>query len=208
MITAVLFDIDGVLLDSFEANLKFYQDLLVKAGHKPPTREEFPKFFHLSMMAFIRAQLKSSPDEEIQRVFALGQSRAARYPVELLTMPDGAEQVIAALGKKYKLGIVSSRIRNSIFEAPGLARLKRHFQVAVSFEDTKNHKPHPDPLLLAAKKLKVDPKDCVYIGDMENDLLAARAAGMKIIIYSKDRFPHADACTSSFAELPGIIAKL
>jgi phosphoglycolate phosphatase-like HAD superfamily hydrolase len=40
MIKAVLFDIDGVLLDSFETNLKFFQDLLTKAGHRPPTREE------------------------------------------------------------------------------------------------------------------------------------------------------------------------
>ena len=59
MIKAVIFDIDGVLLDSFEANLKFFQDLMIKFGYLPPTKEEVPPIFHLNMWDAIRSLTKS-----------------------------------------------------------------------------------------------------------------------------------------------------
>jgi beta-phosphoglucomutase-like phosphatase (HAD superfamily) len=155
MIKAVIFDIDGVLLDSFEANLKFFQNLMTVAGYRPPTREEFPALFHLSLMDVVKKLTGSKSEEEIMRVFNLGESREVDYPIELLNMPDGADEVIKTLSKKYLLGIVTSRIKNSVYEAPKLAALKKYFKVAVSYEDTKNHKPHPDPLLLATNKLGV-----------------------------------------------------
>lgn len=208
MIKAVIFDVDGVLLDSFEANLKFFQDLMIKTGYKPPTREEFPTIFHLSMMDAIRAFTRSTSEEEIKRIWEMGKSREVGYPVNLLTIPEGADEVIETLSKNYLLGIVTSRIRESVYEASQLAKLKRYFQVAVSYEDTINHKPHPEPLLLASKKLSVQPEESVYIGDVENDIKAARAAGMKVIIYSQNSSSNADACTSSFKKLPELIMSL
>lgn len=70
------------------------------------------------------------------------------------------------------------------------------------------HKPDPEPLLLAAQKLGVKPEETVYIGDVENDLKAAHAAGMKVILYSKDKPEDADAYATSFEKLPSIIGAL
>ena len=86
--------------------------------------------------------------------------------------------------------------------------MQKYFRVAISYQDTINHKPHPEPLLLATKKLKVEPEESVYIGDVENDIKAGKAAGMKVIIYSKNQFSNADLCTSSFKKLPELIASL
>lgn len=208
MIKAVIFDIDGVLLDSFEANLKFFQDLMIKTGYRPPTREEFSAIFHLSMMDAIKALTKSSSEEEIKRIWEIGRGRGVGYNVNLLKTPKGAEEVIEKLSKSYLLGIVTSRIKESIYESPELKKLEKYFKVAVSYQDTTNHKPHPDPLLLAAQKLGVKPEVCVYIGDVENDIRAARAAGMKVVIYSKSHFDQADAYTPSFTELPKLISSL
>ncbi|MFA6073179.1 MAG: HAD family hydrolase [Candidatus Woesearchaeota archaeon] len=205
---AVIFDVDGVLLDSFEANLKFFQDLLKKANCKQPTREEYSKMMHMSMMSVIKYFSKSKSDEEIQRIFDMGRFREVKYPIHLLKMPKDAKKTIHELNKQYILGIVSSRVKQSIFETPAMMKLKDYFKVVVTYEDTINHKPHPDPLFLALKQLKIKPQDSVYIGDTENDLQAAKAAGMKIIIYSKDNFPHADACTSSFADIIDIVSKM
>ena len=69
MIKAVIFDIDGVLLDSFEANLKFFQDLMIKFGYRPPTREEFPPIFHLNMWDAIEALTKSDSEVEIRKIW-------------------------------------------------------------------------------------------------------------------------------------------
>lgn len=208
MIKAVIFDIDGVLLDSFEANLKFYKDLMVKAGYRPPTREEFPPLFHLSMMDAVKALTRSDSEKEIKRIWELGKSREVKYPIELLNMPEGAEKVIETLSKDYIIGIVTSRIKESVYEVPALAELKKYFKSVVSYQDTINHKPHPEPLLLAAQRLNISPDEAVYIGDVENDIIAGKAAGMKVIIHSKKLFNTADACISDFTELPEIIKNL
>ena len=102
-----------------------------------------------------------------------------------LYMIKNAEKVVDILHKKYLLGIVTSRIKETVYESPELAKLQKHFKVAVSYQDTINHKPHPEPLLLAVKKLEVRPEECVYVGDVENDIKAGKDAGMKTILYSK-----------------------
>lgn len=208
MMKAVIFDIDGVLLDSFEANLKFFQDLMERFGHRPPTREEFPEIFHLSLWDAIILVTKSESVEEIRKIWEAGRSRAVVYPIELLAMPEAAEPVITALSKNYRLAIVTSRVNEAIYEAPQLARLKKYFLATVSYQDTVNHKPHPEPLLLAAQKLGVQPEESVYIGDVENDIKAAKAAGMKVIIYSINQVDGAGFRTSTFVKLPELIASL
>lgn len=208
MIKAVIFDIDGVLMDSFEANLKFFQDLMMKFGYSPPTREEFPPIFHLNMWDAIKVLTKSDSEEEIKKIWEAGRDRKVAYPVELLNMPEGTKEAIEILNRNYLLGIVTNRIKGSAFEASQLAKLKDYFKATVSYEDTVKHKPDPDPLFLAAKKLGVQPEEAVYIGDVGNDVKAAKAAGMKAIIYSKDKIPGADAQTSVFKEIPRLISSL
>jgi pyrophosphatase PpaX len=208
MIKAVIFDIDGVLLDSFEVNLKFFQDLMTKTGYHPPTRDEYLGMVHLSMMDAIKMLAKTASEKEVKKIWEIGRSNEIVRDVESLTIPDGAEAVMEELNKNYLLGIVTSRIKESVYESPELARLEKYFKVRVSYQDTANHKPHPEPLFLAAQKLGIRPEECVYIGDVENDIKAARAAGMKVIIYSKNQFNQADACTSSFVRLPELILSL
>src|SRR3989344_5953039 len=188
MIKAVLFDIDGVLVDSFEANLKFYQDLLSKAGYPPPTRESFSKLFHLTMFDVIKTIIKSTSDTEIQRIWEMGNRRDVRYPLELLSAPTNFEKTLLKLHKTYLLGIVTSRVKNGVFEIPELATLQHIFSSVVTYEDTLNHKPHPEPLLLAIHELGIHPENAVYVGDLESDIQAAKAANMKIIMYSKHIF--------------------
>jgi pyrophosphatase PpaX len=208
MIKAVIFDIDGVLLDSFEANLKFFQDLMIRAGYNPPTRKEYPNYFHLTMWNAITKLTGLTSEDEIKKIWEIGKNREIRYPVELLKIPEGAEAVIDFLSHDYKLAIVTSRVRNGVYESPELATMQKYFSVVLTCEDTTNHKPHPESLLLAAQKLGIKPEEAIYIGDVENDLKAARAAGMKIIIYSINALPDANACTSIFKDLPELVKKI
>ncbi|MFZ4648512.1 MAG: HAD family hydrolase [Patescibacteria group bacterium] len=208
MIKAVLFDVDGVLLDSFEANLKFFQNLISGLGHRPPTREEYSQMFHIPMREVIKKFTNISSEEELNKICQIRAAGQIQYPIELLEYPDQLEEVIQVLKQDYILGIVTSRIRGGIFEAPRLLNLKEHFSVVVVHEDTEKHKPEPEPLLFAAKKLGVKPVETVYIGDLPSDLQAAKSAGMKVIIYSKDKFVEADACTDDFKTLPELIKKL
>ncbi len=208
MIRAVIFDVDGVLIDSFAANLKFYQDLVRYAGYPPPTREEFGNFFHLTLRDAVRAMTGLTDEEEIQKVCMAGRKRVVPYPISLLKYPDGMREVIQGLSRGYLLGIATSRGRVAVYEAPELAKLAPYFRVVVAYEDTESHKPDPAPLLFAAEKLGVKPEECVYVGDVKNDILAARAAGMKVIVYSEKIVEGADKATYRFTDLPALIKDL
>lgn len=208
MIKAVIFDVDGTLLDSFEANLKFFQDVMVRAGYAPLTRERYAQMYHLNMRAVIETLLDSVSQEEIERICELGRSRAVEYPLESVHMSDGAEETIKTLSKNYLLGIATSRLRDNIYEVPELAALRQYFRATVAYEDTVEHKPDPAPLILAAERLGVSPEESVYVGDAATDLQAARAAGMKMILYSKNPVAGADAVTDSFIRLSELITRL
>ncbi len=122
-------------------------------------------------------------------------------------MTEGAPEVIRELSKRYALAVVTSRIKAYAFEPP-LHALKSYFKAAIAYEDTENHKPHPEPLLLAASHLGVHPEECIYVGDAATDLAAARDAHMRYILYTKDAVDRADARTADFRELPELIRRL
>lgn len=205
MISAVIFDIDGVLIDSFDANLTFYQDLFVYAGYKPISREAFLTMNHMTMMEVIRNVTGLKNEDEVKKIWQMGKDKVIQYPYELITATEGMEKTIIGLSKKYILAIVTSRLRGSVTRLPQLAHLETYFQTIVYFEDTKKHKPNPEPLLLATEKLRVDPKACVYVGDTESDMQAAHAAGMRGILYLKNNKIKSNNTISKFRILPQLI---
>ena len=96
-----------------------------------------------------------------------------------VTVYPGIFALLAALhARGIPTGIVTSKAR--ISAAPSFARflLDREMAVIVVEDDTERHKPHPDPLLHAARLLDLPPAACWYIGDSTHDMIAAHAAGM------------------------------
>jgi HAD superfamily hydrolase (TIGR01549 family) len=153
---------------------------------------------------------KTKDDQEIERIFQIVKSRdEIPYPNELITTPKNLEKTILKLSKQYRLCIVTSRVRGSTFMLPQLKKIKKYFLVEVAFEDTKKHKPDPEPIIFALKKMNVLNTEAVYIGDSLSDLQAAKAAGVKIINFykfSKKDLSEADGKTNDFASLPKIIS--
>ncbi len=167
MIKAVVFDIDGVLLDSFDANLRFFQTLMVKFGFKPPTKRDYANIFHMPMLDVIKTFAGNTGEDKVKEIFEAGLKRDdaandARYPIELLKIPEGAHEVVKTLSQKYPITIVTSRVKEGIYTLPSLAEMQKYIQVTISYQDTKNHKPHPEPLLLAAERLDVKSEEVVY----------------------------------------------
>src|SRR3989344_1267016 len=187
-IKSIIFDVDGVLIDSLEGNHKFYTDLMKKFGYEFMKLEEFISHFHLTTKDVIRHSTKLTDEKEIEKIWLAGKNREVPYPEEL--------------SKKYVLGVATSRTLTP-FSITQLIDLEKYFKAEVIYGDTKNHKPHPEPLILAAQKLGLKPEECVYVGDSATDLMAARDAGMKcIIIESHGRnIKGADENISSFEGL-------
>lgn len=209
MIKAILFDIDGVLLDSRKANQKFLQDILKNAGYKKPSQEETDKVFHLTLWDCIKVLTREKSEGKIRQIWE--SSFQIRYPIEFLEITPGERPVIQKLSKNYQLALVTSRTKRGInifYKATGL---DGYFTVVVSFEDYTHPKPDPEPLLIALKRLKINPSEAVYVGDSETDLRAAKAIGMRFInfyFYSKRKFEEAEANIKNFTELSRVIRKL
>lgn len=206
-VKAVLFDIDGVLVDSFEAGLRFFQDILAFLGYPKPGRRAYKEAFHLPFVPALKHLAKAELTEELERIHDITQK--IPYHSELLTKPPDVKETLAILGKKYTLGIVTSRRKESVERRYfPFAHTEKYFSVLVTADDCQNNKPHPEPLLLAAKRLGVKPNECVYIGDSSTDIEAGRAAGMKTILYGKKKDRDADASTTSFRKLPMLISSI
>ncbi len=208
MIKAVIFDVDGVLLDSLESNTQFFQKLLVEFGYQGPTLEQYRGMHNLPMWDVIRVMTGLTDEKEIEKIWKRGHQPIPGADMIPL-VPADAPAALKELRKNYALAIVTGRIRQSIFgKSEGMAKLESYFKAAVGYEDTKNHKPHPDPLLLAAERLGVQPHECVYVGDASTDVEAGNAAGMKVFIYGQKNLLGAAGLARNFAELPGIVAQL
>ena len=91
--------------------------------------------------------------------------------------------LVKRLAKKYPLGLTTNSSA-AIVRMETTPQFTRYFSAIVSGSDVRRAKPYPDMLLAAAKKLAVPPRECLMIGDAAVDGLAARAAGMKAILFS------------------------
>ncbi len=206
MLKAVIFDIDGVLLDSQPANTKYIQDFITSEGYPTPSVEETIRHTHLNIKDMVRQFTKETDEEKIHDLW--GKAVVFPYNSDLLKIPSGAHETVEALKEKYSLGIVTNRLQNHtdiFFQKYGLPD---DFTVVVTMSDITNPKPDPEPILLAIEKLGVLPEEAVYIGDTWSDLKAAKSAGAKFIMVNNTEVQDADAYVVSLSELPEVIAKL
>ncbi len=206
MIRAILFDIDGVLLDSVKANAAFYRALFGHFGYPGPSDEEMQTRNHYSMRDNIAYYVPDADEARIEEIARHGDTVEAGY--DLLEMPDEAPGVLADLARDFPLGLVSSRTRAGIEEYHQFAKLRHFFRALACFEDTEKHKPEPDPLWFAARQLGVARGETVYVGDAVTDIQAAKAAGMKMVLYAPSPLPGADATVGRFGDLPLVIRGL
>lgn len=202
MIKAILFDVDGVLLDSMHANGAWYRTVLAHFGYAGPSDADMPTIHHLLAVDVFRRYIPGVTEDQLSAMMAYG-DHIDSDPA-LLRMPHGAQAVVQELADQYPLGIVTHRTLSHLQELFHFYN-KDWFRAHVVAEDTTKHKPDPEPLFLAAKRLHVPAEHCVYIGDMPSDVEAGHAAGMKVIVYSQNNVSDSDASTDTFSEIPNVL---
>jgi pyrophosphatase PpaX len=171
----VLFDLDGTVVDSGS---------IILASMRHATREVLGQEFEDRELLQavggpgLEAQMAVfAPDrvEELVRVY-----RAHNEPLhDELEACLGMEDVLVKLHEEgRRLGVVTAKRRATVELAFARVPLAHLFETVVGGDETLRHKPDPEPLLLAAQRLRVAPEDCAYVGDSPFDMRAARAAGM------------------------------
>jgi phosphoglycolate phosphatase-like HAD superfamily hydrolase len=205
-IRAVIFDIDGVLMDSKAANVTWYREFLARHGYTDLAPEDLARGHYYSLreaIAFLTQADESTVDAILEDAREL-----AGYPYELVTLPTGCVEVIEGLADRYGLGIVTSRISEGIDQFMRFSQLPpERFGAIVGYEDSTHHKPHAEPLLVACARLGIHPNSAVYVGDAASDMACARAAGTHFIAFG-DAIPDADLTITCFDELDAAISGL
>lgn len=178
MTPAVIFDMDGVLIDSYEAHFQSWIDLAGETGKKF-TREDFTWAFgrtsRETVVKYWGGDL--APD----RVAQLDDRKEELYRViiaDKLSVMPGVLALMDGLHRSgFKLAVGSSGPPENVFVT--VDRLGRsRFDAIVTGKDVTHGKPNPEVFLTAAKKLGLPPENCAVIEDAPAGIAAARAAGM------------------------------
>lgn len=209
MIKAVIFDMDGVLVDSEPFHTEIEKCLFL-LNHISLSDEEHRQYSGTASDVMWRkiAERHTLP-LPVEELIEQNRAESFRYFSELAEIPvmPGLVDLLEKLQtKNYPLAVASSsfpEIIDLILEKTGL---QKYFQVVVSSHEAGKSKPEPDVFLLTAKKLGVKPEDCLVVEDSANGIKAAHAAKMNCVAYQgpgadPQNQKEADAIVKSYAQL-------
>jgi HAD superfamily hydrolase (TIGR01509 family) len=213
MIEAVVFDLDGVVLQSEELWDEVREHLARERGgrYTPEAQRammgmsspEWSRYMHDAV------GLPEQPDEISAEVVR----RMLELYREHLPLIEGAAEAVERLSAVWPLAVASSSNREIIDAVLALSGLSRHFRATVSSEEVARGKPAPDVYLEAARRIGVDPQDCAAIEDSHNGIRSAKAAGIRVIAIPNPSYPpdraalaEADVVLASIGELtPAVV---
>ena len=208
MIEAVVFDLDGVLIDSEHVWDEVRQQLAEERGgrwHDQASRDmmgmsspEWSRYMH--DVVGLREPPEEINAEVVRRMEAVYRERLPLIP--------GAVEAVDRLAAVWPLGLASSSNRELIDFALSVSGLGRRFGATVSSEEVSRGKPAPDVYLEAARRLGVAPQRCAAVEDSENGILSAKAAGMRAFAIPNPRFPPAEDALAAADDVLGSIAEL
>ena len=208
MIEAVVFDLDGVLLDSEQVWDEVREQLVKERGGRWNDRA------HTEMMGMSSVEWSRYMHDELgvpdppEKISTEVVRRLEEVYRKRLPLIDGAQEAVEQLSGRWPLGLASSSNRELIDLVLELSGLARFFHATVSSEEVARGKPAPDVYLEAARRLSVPPNACAAVEDSRNGIRAAKAAGMRMIAIPNPHFPPddeslelADVTLGSIAEL-------
>lgn len=191
---AIIFDMDGVMIDSEYAYTAAIKEVMQGLGHD--ILEEYIYSFVGTTHEFTWAQivadyqLKDEPINYINEMLGRREQIVSRDG--LITYPHVREFIVDAFEKGYKLAVASSSPKREILRTVEHLTVEDYFDYLVSGEEVEHSKPAPDIFLRAAEMLNVTPSECMVIEDSKNGSLAAKAAGMYCVGYRDSAYPEQD----------------
>ena len=208
MIEAVVFDLDGVVVDTEHIWDEVREELTRERGGRwhPGAQEAMMGMSSTEWSRYLVEEvgLQGTPEEISAEVVR----RMLRRYEERLPVIDGAVEAVRRLAETFRLAVASSSNRpliEAVLDGAGIAGL---FVATVSSEEVPRGKPAPDVYLEAARRLGSPPERCAAVEDSASGIRAAHAAGMRVLAYPNRLYPPsrealalADAVLSSLDEL-------
>ena len=207
---AILFDLDGTLIDTIELILSSARHAFEEWPVRP-TDEEWVRGIGTPLVQQLRAY--AANDDEVALLLARYRRYQNEHHDRLTRCYDDVPDVIAALADRgHQMAVVTSKASPIAHQSLAFVGLDHFFPVVVGYDDTARHKPDPEPVRVALSRLGVSPDDAVFVGDSPHDILAGNGADVMTIAAlwgPFDRETLADAGPDHFiecmAELPGVL---
>jgi phosphoglycolate phosphatase len=200
-VSVIIFDCDGVMFDSRQANVNFYNHMLSHFG-LPPLTDHNIEFVHMHTVV-----------ESLHQIFQgtpyVAEALDYRFKVDYtpfindMVMEPGLKGLLDAIKPDYGLAVATNR-SNTIGKVLAMYGLSSYFDIVVSSLDVQNPKPHPASIFKILDFFSTTPKECVYVGDSEVDLKVCQASGVPLIAY-KNTTLKAQMHVQSMAEIKDLL---
>jgi HAD superfamily hydrolase (TIGR01509 family) len=188
---AVIFDMDGVIVDSEPRHERAYLEVLKQIGYFD--RQPFPFAEYIGRsdqdlwVDFVRL---AKPPYSVSELLALKGSRTVDILRREQPLFDGLTELVRDLANRYPLALASGSDRAIVDTVLAMDGLRRYFKVTVSSSDIQRGKPAPDIFLRAAELLGIAPERCWVIEDSKPGVAAGLAAGMRVIAVTNTHPAH------------------
>jgi len=191
-IKAVLFDLDGTLIDTAPDFIRIIKELCVEANVEPIADEQIRVQVSEGSKAMVRL-FHPDLDDNSPELTHYRDEFLRRYATNIAvhtTLFDGMDAVLLDLeSRQIPWGIVTNKPRSLSVALLDALDLTKRCAVLVCPDDVKNTKPDPEPMYLAANKIGIASEDIIYVGDHPRDIDAGRAAGMKTVLAAYGYLP-------------------
>jgi HAD superfamily hydrolase (TIGR01509 family) len=206
MFSAVIFDMDGVIVDSEPRHERAFLDVFEQMGYGQTHGVHFEQYIGRSDRAvWVDFIARHQPKQSIEELTAWKQNHVIEILRREQPIFEGLPELVAQLAASHRLAVASGSVHLVIDEVLAMKSLRRHFPIVVSVQDVAHGKPAPDIFLRAAVLLGVEPAACCVIEDSAAGVTAARAAGMTAIAItntlSAEKLAHAHHVLRTYGEI-------
>ena len=208
MIVAVVFDLDGVIVDSEQVWDEVRQAYTEEAGghYGPAAARDMQGMSSLEWSRYMAEKL-GVPGTQAEINAAVVKRMLERYGEDPPLIP-GAADVVREVAQRWLVAIASSSNPELIEVVVRTSGLGDVFGIAVSSEEVGRGKPAPDVYLEAARRLGVEPTQCGAVEDSHNGIRSAKAAGMFVVAVPNPHFPPDDEAMAAAEVVLGSVAEL
>lgn len=177
MIRLVLFDLDGTLLKSTEIIMDAFV-ITFKEFFKDITLDEKTLTSFLGHTLFETFGLYIREDQDMDTLVSFYRQTSEELMRDVEAYPNAKEIMEKLQSKSIQIGVVTSKMNHVAREHLALIGLNQYVSHLIGYEDVKKHKPDKEPIETALALYDIKASDAVYVGDHENDMMAAKAAGV------------------------------
>lgn len=209
---AILFDLDGTLVDTIALLLASMRHAFTSCGEACPTDAQWTAGIGTPLATQFRDFV--SDDSTIARLVTAYRSYQHEHHDALTSAYAGIPALVARLEERgHPIGIVTSKADYLAHRALTWVGLIGHVDVVIGADSVTRHKPHPEPVLVALKRLGAPRETAIFVGDSPHDVASGNAAGVRTIgvawgAFDRAALGEAEIVVDTVAELETVLSRI